>query len=167
MRRRYWQCCKSQDLDLEESDGLKKTVLETPHMNALWTRGILTQAFMESLVDEENPEPNAETWWEKEGTEEALTAHAGQTLHIFTDASGGKSISSPLLRRVGWGFAVAATKKATPLIEDGQMQYDQLRYVAEKAGNLGQEQHTVGRGELIAAREALRCTNGDTIVYPD
>ena len=124
----------------------------------------MKQDFMEQLVDEDNPEPVADTWWEKEPGEDSLIAHPGQTLHIFTDASGGKSTSSHLLRIVGWGFAVAATKDPTPLVEDGQLHYDQLRYTAERAGTLGQEQHTVGRGELIAAREALRHTSGDTII---
>ena len=107
---RYWQCCKNSDLDLDDSNGLRRTALQTPQLQALWTRGVLRQDFMERFVNEDHPEPEADTWWENEPGEDSLTAHPGQTLHIFTDALGGKSTSSQLLRRVGWGFAVAATK---------------------------------------------------------
>ena len=63
---RYWQCCKNNDLDFEDSNGLRRTAQETPQLQALWTRGVLRQDFMERLVNEYSPEPVAVTWWEKE-----------------------------------------------------------------------------------------------------
>ena len=167
LKHRYWECPENCRLERSSSDHLARVAKEEGEWESLWTRGVLRRDLMENIVWEDEQKKTEVSQCIGGGDPGSTTAKEGETLHIFTDASGGKHTSNKLLRRVGWGFTIVEGRKAQKLTEPGQEGEECFNERTAWMGTLGREPHTTGRGELVAVREALSVTEGNTIIYTD